>query len=78
MIPLYGFVEDDTLGLLVLAEEDETVKALAEKLQASADVRVAPRAKVEIVHAGRTLDPRTTLRAAGVTALDRVDLRVKR
>ena len=39
-IPVYGFLEGDTLGLLVLAEEGETVLELARKLQDAASIRV--------------------------------------
>ena len=36
VIPLYGFLEGDTIGLLVLADEDDTAADVARKLQASA------------------------------------------
>ena len=32
-IPLYGFLQGDTVGLLILADEGETVQTLARKLQ---------------------------------------------
>jgi hypothetical protein len=35
-IPLYGFLQDDTVGLLILAEEGDTLQALAQKLQDAA------------------------------------------
>ena len=44
-IPLYGFLEGDTVGLLVLAEEGETILELARKLQDAASIRVAPQGK---------------------------------
>ncbi len=74
MIPLYGFVEGDTLGLLVRGEDGDSIQALSDKLQASADVRVAVRARVRVLHDGRVLDPRLTVRGAGLTPLDRVDV----
>jgi len=40
VIPLYGFLEGDSLGLLVLASEDETVESLGRKLERSAALRV--------------------------------------
>jgi len=46
VIPLYGFLEGDTLGLLVLAEEDETVLELARKLQNAANLRVATKTEL--------------------------------
>ena len=40
-VPLYGFLQCDTVGLLILAEEAETLQALARKLQDAASLRVA-------------------------------------
>ncbi len=74
MIPLFGFLEGDTLGLLVLADEDDTMVDLADKLQKAAFVRVAPRASVRVVVDGRPLNPRLTVAASGLAALDRFDV----
>jgi hypothetical protein len=74
MIPLYGFLEGDTIGLLVFAEEADTMADLARKLQASAALRVAPRERVRVVFKGRLLDPALALRDAGLEALDRFDV----
>ena len=74
MMPLYGFLQGDTLGLLILASEEESVRSLAEKLQTSAGVRVAPRAHVKVLLGGRVLEPGATLTDAGLTALDRFDV----
>lgn len=74
MIPLYGFLEGDTLGLLVLADPDERLDALARKLQASARLRVADRSNVSVRVDGRRLDPRLRVRDAGLAALDRFDV----
>jgi hypothetical protein len=74
MIPLYGFVQGDTLGLLLLADEEETVRTLASRLQAAASVRVAPRARVRVLHEGREAELDATLATLGVHALDRFDL----
>ena len=46
MIPLYGFLQGDTIGLLVLAQPDDTAAVLCAKLQSAAAVRVAPEATV--------------------------------
>lgn len=75
VIPVYGFLEGDTLGILLLAQEEESIAALAERLQVSSSVRVAHRARVVVVLGGRTLDPRLTVRNAGLRALDRIDVR---
>jgi len=74
MIPLYGFLEGDTIGLLLLAKEDEPVSKLVEQLQASARVRVRPRASMVVMHNGRVLDARMSLAQAGIGALDRIDV----
>ncbi|MDB4981644.1 MAG: hypothetical protein JWM82_2396 [Myxococcales bacterium] len=76
MIPLYGFLEGDVLGLLILAEEHDTAAALARNLQAAAALRVAARDDVSVWVKGMRLDPRTTLDAAGLCALDRFDVRI--
>ena len=73
-IPLYGFLEGDTLGLLVLAEESETVLELARKLQDAASIRVARNDKIQIVHDGKAIDPTLTVARAGLQALDRFDV----
>jgi len=74
LVPLYGFVEGDVMGVVVLADLDAPVADLATRLVEAAGVRVAPRAGGEVRLGERALDPRATLRHEGVTPLDRVDL----
>jgi hypothetical protein len=74
MIPLYGFVQGDTLGLVVLAGPDETMGAVADRLQASASVRIAPRSRVRVLHEGRPVPLDTTLETMRVRPLDRIDV----
>jgi hypothetical protein len=74
LVPLYGFLAGDTLGLIVLVQDDETVRDLAERLQQAAAVRVAPRAGAHVYLRGRRLDPDLTVAAAGIEALDRIDV----
>jgi hypothetical protein len=73
-IPLYGFLEGDTLGLLVLAEEAQTILELARKLQDAANIRVARSDDVELLYNGKTIDPGLTVAQAGLQALDRFDV----
>ena len=73
-IPLYCFVRGDTLGLVVLAPEDEQVDELALRLSRAAAPRVALEGKLRVLHRGRPLSGELTLTEAGVAALDRVDL----
>ena len=42
LVPLYGFLAGDTLGLLVLVHSEDRVGAIADRLQMAASVRVAP------------------------------------
>jgi hypothetical protein len=65
-IPLYGFLQGDVLGLLILAEEHETVHALSERLQEAASVHV--------IYKGNVLAPGITLHEAGLTSLERFDV----
>jgi hypothetical protein len=73
-IPLYGFLEGDTLGLLMLAEEGETVLQLARKLQEAASLRVARIDKIDLVYNGKAIDPAITVAQAGFQELDRFDV----
>lgn len=74
MIPLYGFVQGDTLGLLVLAGKEETMRAVAQRLQAAASVRVAPAPRVRVLLEGRPVPLDATLAARGARPLDRIDV----
>jgi hypothetical protein len=75
VIPLYGFLEGDTLGLLVLASEQDTAAALAAKLQAAAAPRVRPREGARVWANGQKLERWVTVAAAGLGPLDRIDVR---
>jgi Toluene-4-monooxygenase system protein B (TmoB) len=73
-IPLYGFLQGDTVGLLILADEGETVQSLARKLQDAGSLRVAFRDQVHLVYNDRAMDPALTVAQAGLQALDRFDV----
>jgi Toluene-4-monooxygenase system protein B (TmoB) len=73
-IPLYGFLQGDTVGLLILAEETDTLQTLARKLQDAASLRVAGRDHIQVIYNDRTLDPAMTVAQAGLQALDRFDV----
>jgi Toluene-4-monooxygenase system protein B (TmoB) len=73
-IPLYGFLEGDTIGLLLLAEEGETVLQLARKLQDAANIRVARSDKIGLNYNGKSIDPGLTIAQAGFEAMDRFDV----
>ena len=73
-IPLYGFLEGDVLGLIVLAEENDTILEVARKLQDAASIRVSRNDKIEFVYDGKTVNPGLTVGQAGLQPLDRFDV----
>jgi hypothetical protein len=73
-IPLYGFLQGDTVGLLILADDGDTLEALARKLQDAASLRVAATDAVRVVYNDKTMDPTMTVAQAGLEALDRFDV----
>ena len=73
-IPLYGFLEGDTVGLLILAEEADTLQALARKLQDAASLRVGTKDHVQVVYNDKTMDMAMTVAQAGLQSLDRFDV----
>jgi hypothetical protein len=73
-LPLYGFLEGDTIGLLIVADEDETVDSLSRKLQEAAALRVTPMQNPQVLYRDGTLDPGMTLAQAGLKPLERFDV----
>jgi toluene monooxygenase system protein B len=74
LIPLYGFVQGDALGLLVLVQDEDSIATLAATLTEAARVRVAPFVEPRVCHGGRRLSPELTVAEAGLKPLGRVDL----
>ncbi len=74
MIPLYGFLEGDTIGLLMLADENETIQSLLEKLKRSARIRVADSGASHLQYKGRTIDPMLKVSRVGFEPLGRFDV----
>ena len=75
MIPLYGFLEGDTLGLLILATADTTMAQLAQQLKAAARLRADPGERVGVIFQGTLLNPELSVAEVGITALQRFDVR---
>ena len=73
-VPLYGFLQGDTVGLLILADDGDTLEALARKLQAAASLRVAATDSVQVFYKDKTMDQTMTIAQAGFEALDRFDV----
>lgn len=74
LVPLYGFLQGDTLGLVVLVHDTDRVRDIAQRLQRAAAVRVATRERVAVIANGRRLDLDVTIAQSGLQALDRVDV----
>lgn len=74
LVPLYGFLAGDTLGLIVLVHDNQTIRELSACLQQAAVPRVPPLADVRVFAGDRCLDPEQTVAQAGLTALDRIDV----
>ena len=73
-VPLYVFVRGDTLGLVVLAQDDESIDQLALRLSRAAAPRVALTGRLHVIHRGKRLRGELSLSEAGIKPLDRVDL----
>ena len=77
LVPLYGFVQGDTMGLLVLAHDTMRLEEVKNKLRASASVRVDTSVDDhwQLQSEGQPLDGAKTVAEAGLPSLARVDLR---
>jgi hypothetical protein len=74
MIPLYGFLSSDTLGMVILAEENDTIAKLAWRLQQAASVRIKPSANFRVEYRGNILSKDTTVQRAQMKPLTRFDV----
>lgn len=77
LMPVYGFMQGDSLGLLILAHDTDRVSHVIEVIRKSSAIRVQPSGNLKLRHGGRTLENHLTLKEAGVELLDRVDVVVE-
>jgi hypothetical protein len=75
LVPLIGFVQGDSIGLLVLAHDDMTIEQVADKLRQSARVRVDIEGPWRLRVGDCTPSPSSTVAEAGLRPLQRIDLR---
>jgi hypothetical protein len=66
LVPLYGFLKGDTVGLLVLVQDSDPVREIGRSLQEAASMRIAPRPDADVYYLGARLDPALTVREAGL------------
>lgn len=74
LVPLYGFLKGDSVGLVLLVQDHDKVADIAACLQDAAACRVAPKRIAHVYSQGKRLDPALTLAQAGLQALDRIDV----
>ncbi len=74
LVPLFGFLKGDTIGLVVLVHDTDRIKDLAASLQEAASVRVKPKTYAQVYRHGELLDPELTIAEVGLSALDRIDV----
>ena len=77
MIPLYGFLKGDTLGLLILAQDDDTVEQLGQRLQQAAQVRVASQGAICVMRNGKELSLSASVRGVGFQALEKFEVELR-
>ena len=75
LVPLIGFVQGDSIGLLVLAHDNMTIEQVADKLRQSARVRVDIDGQWRLSVGDRSPSPSSTVAEAGLRPLQRIDLR---
>jgi hypothetical protein len=75
LVPLYGFVQGDTMGVLVMAHDDMTLETVQELLSASVHVRVEMSGRWTLSAQGRQLEGSRTVAESGLRPLERIDLR---
>jgi hypothetical protein len=74
LVPLYGFLAGDTLGVIVLVHDHQTMRDLVSCLHEAAACRVAPLKNPRVRAGERYLDPDLTVAQAGLAPLSRVDV----
>jgi hypothetical protein len=77
LIPIYGFVEGDTMGVVILVEEQETILALTNKLLEAVSLRVDVDHQYEAIYQGLVLNPDEAVVTANLRPLQRLDLKRK-
>jgi hypothetical protein len=74
LVPLHGFLQGDTVGLLLLVHDTDTLAHVARTMIEAAAVRVAPVENVRVYRGGVELALTETVAGVGLSALERIDL----
>ncbi len=75
MVPLIGFLEGDTLGILVFANPNDTIKKLSHTLMLSAQVRTPGFTNAICIYDNKVLNAHFFVKDIGFKPLDRFDVR---
>lgn len=70
MIPIYGFLQGDSIGLLIFAYPDDTMADLITKVQKSAAIRVKPRMGMQLLYQDKVLALTSTVDEIGIQPLE--------
>jgi hypothetical protein len=70
MMPIYGFLQGDTIGLLIFAYPNETMQDLIDKVQKAAAIRVEPKTGMKLVYKDKAIDVNLTVSAMGMQPLE--------
>lgn len=74
MIPLYGFLQGDTMGLVIVVHDTDTVGEMAGKLRQAANVRCVGSKNFDVLYHGVVLDQRLSVGDCGLEPLERFDV----
>lgn len=74
LVPLHGFLQGDSVGLLLLVQDTDTLAHVARTLIEAAAVRVAPARHVRVFRGDVELPLNETVGGAGLGPLERIDL----
>jgi hypothetical protein len=71
---LHGFLQGDSVGLLLLVQDTDTLAHVARTMIDAAAVRVAPAQHARVFKGGVELPLTETVASAGLVALERIDV----
>jgi hypothetical protein len=78
LVPLYGFLEGDTLGILILSHHNDSVREVIQKLRTATQVRVALNAvEYDLYIDAKKVSLDLTVFELGLKPLDKVDVRIR-
>lgn len=74
LVPVYGFLQGDTMGLVALVHGFEKISVFADRLQQAAGTRVPKQEGLRVRYKGKFLDMEATIENSGIQPLERLDV----